>query len=246
MNRNQLQEKLLPKEHHKETKYLKWYLNIIEKANYQNRKKLNKISEDYIYYENHHILPKAKGLFEKYSNLKDYKWNSVLLTAKEHFIVHLCIWKHYKSIKYTNGEIKMSRAVKRMQTSNEYNSKQYKYFRLNLSCSEETKTKISRANSGRKHSEKTKEKIREIRKLQTFSDETRIKMSNAQKGRKHSKESKKKMSISKKGQLCSEETKMKLSIINKGIKQKVITCPHCGKEGGNIMYRYHFDNCKFK
>ena len=31
----------------------------------------------------------------------------------------------------------------------------------------------------------------------------------------------------------------------KGRKQPLITCPHCGKEGGNtIMKRWHFDNCK--
>lgn len=30
----------------------------------------------------------------------------------------------------------------------------------------------------------------------------------------------------------------------KGIKQKIIKCPHCGKEdAANSMKRYHFDNC---
>jgi len=30
-------------------------------------------------------------------------------------------------------------------------------------------------------------------------------------------------------------------------KQPLITCPHCGKEGGsNTMQRWHFDNCKLK
>lgn len=36
---------------------------------------------------------------------------------------------------------------------------------------------------------------------------------------------------------------------NKGItcKQDILTCPHCGKEGGKgNMKRYHFDNCKNK
>lgn len=28
--------------------------------------------------------------------------------------------------------------------------------------------------------------------------------------------------------------------------QKLLTCPHCNKIGGNGMKRYHFDHCKFK
>ena len=32
----------------------------------------------------------------------------------------------------------------------------------------------------------------------------------------------------------------------KGKKQKIITCPHCNKSGGNAMKRWHFDNCKNK
>jgi hypothetical protein len=33
--------------------------------------------------------------------------------------------------------------------------------------------------------------------------------------------------------------------IRRGYKMKLITCPHCGKQGGNgIMKRWHFDNCK--
>lgn len=31
-----------------------------------------------------------------------------------------------------------------------------------------------------------------------------------------------------------------------GIPKPILTCPHCGKEGGGhaLMYRWHFDNCK--
>lgn len=33
----------------------------------------------------------------------------------------------------------------------------------------------------------------------------------------------------------------------KGYKQKIVTCPHCGKSGGESnMTRHHFDKCKFK
>ncbi len=32
----------------------------------------------------------------------------------------------------------------------------------------------------------------------------------------------------------------------KGRKQKILICPHCNKQGGTTMYRWHFNNCKFK
>jgi hypothetical protein len=61
--------------------YQKIYNAIIENAKYEDRVKLRKNQEGYIYYEKHHILPKClKG--------KDEKENKVLLTAREHFICH--------------------------------------------------------------------------------------------------------------------------------------------------------------
>ena len=93
MNKTQLQKQLK-----RETKYSRWYLTIIENARNSNRSKLKKMNESYIYYENHHILPRS--IFKEYSNLKEYKWNAVLLTAKEHFICHRLIQKHYSKIGY--------------------------------------------------------------------------------------------------------------------------------------------------
>lgn len=49
----------------------------------------------------------------------------------------------------------------------------------------------------------------------------------------------------------SEEHRRKIGDSNRGLpsqlkgrNQSVITCPHCGKSGGNAMRRWHFDNCK--
>ena len=68
-----------------------------------------------------------------------------------------------------------------------------------------------------------------------------------------SKESRLHYSKCKKGQIpwnkgieLSNETKLKMSISKKGIPQEKIKCPHCNKEGGITMYRWHFDKCKFK
>ena len=126
------------------TKYSQWYLNIIENARLKNRIKLKKSHEDYQYYENHHILPEA--LFEEYVDLKESPWNGILLTAREHFICHRLIQKHYSKIKYTYGDIKMSQAIKWMSINGKHTSKHYEKFKLNLSHTEETKEKMSKLN----------------------------------------------------------------------------------------------------
>lgn len=126
MQREWLLEKLK-----KETKYIKYYLNIIENAKLKNRKKLNKNHIEYFYYENHHILPKS--IFPEYSDLKEYSWNGVLLTAKEHFICHLLIYKHYKKLNYKKYEWQMFNAFNKMNISTKcqvrYTSRIYQYIK---------------------------------------------------------------------------------------------------------------------
>jgi len=112
-----------------ETKYLRWYLNIIFKAKTEKRKKLKKDNPLYIYYENHHILPRS--IFPEYSVLKLNPWNGVLLSAKEHFICHALLWKHYKSIGYTYGETKMSYAFNMLSKCRIYFSRLYSICKFN-------------------------------------------------------------------------------------------------------------------
>jgi hypothetical protein len=103
--------------------------------------------------------------------------------------------------------------------------------------------------SGRVYSEETKQKLREARALQMISDETRKKMSEAHTGRVHSEETKAKMAKAAKGRKKSPEelAKIREARAKQVITTKQVTCPHCGKTGGNrIMPRYHFDNCKAK
>lgn len=45
------------------------------------------------YTEIHHVCPKANDLFPEYDNLEIYKWNSVRLTARQHIIAHVMLWK---------------------------------------------------------------------------------------------------------------------------------------------------------
>lgn len=68
------------------SKYTKIYFQIIEKAIRSNRVKLSITSPNYIYYEEHHIVPKSVGG----SNKKD---NLVLLLPREHFICHWLLTK---------------------------------------------------------------------------------------------------------------------------------------------------------
>jgi hypothetical protein len=71
----------------------------------------------------------------------------------------------------------------------------------------------------------------------------KAKMSAAQKGRTFSDESKAKMSAAQKGKILSDEHKAKLSAAKKDMPKT--ECPHCQKIGsGNIMKRWHFDNCR--
>lgn len=73
------------------TKYTKWYINIIQKALDRNlNKKKKELKELYGYVEQHHIFPKSFNIDDV--NNKD---NLVFLLPKEHFIVHLCLSKMF-------------------------------------------------------------------------------------------------------------------------------------------------------
>ena len=234
MNKTQLQEKLL-----KPTKYSKWYLDIIFKAQSQNRTKLKKINEGYQYYENHHILPES--IFKEYSDLRENRWNSVLLTAKEHFICHRLIQKHYQKIKYTNGDRKMSRAIDLMSKDGMHNAKHYENFKLNLSQSNRQKEIASKTH---------KNKIIPL--------ETRLKMSLSRLGKQspnkgktikpHTSEHKNKISKKMKGVPKSDVHKDNIGKANKGRrwKYKSITCPYCDRVGGGGAMTSHINKCKVK
>lgn len=118
--------------------------------------------------------------------------------------------------------------------------------------SEETKLKLSLANKGKKRakrSEEFKRKQSETRRkwlsannVGPASEETKKKMSAAKIGK-----SRPEISIALKGKPKPPGFSEKLRQAKLGVKRKEVTCPHCGKTGGdNNMKRWHFDNCRIK
>lgn len=66
-------------------------------------------------------------------------------------------------------------------------------------------------------------------------------------GKTHTIEVRKKISESTTGKpkFRSADHNKKIGLSNKGKKHEMVTCPHCGKQGGkSTMSQWHFDNCK--
>ena len=105
---------------------------------------------------------------------------------------------------------------------------------------------------GRKLSEDTKEKLRQINLGRKQSHDTIEKKRVKSLGSKRSEETKLKMSESQRGRLLSDDFKSKLSEAakrrtihgNSGKKNQIVECPHCHKSGGaGVMKRWHFERC---
>lgn len=84
--------------------YEKIYYRLILKRRFNPLKKVRQTNVQYIYTEEHHIIPKSMGG-------TDEKINLVLLTAKEHFIAHLLLVKIYKNMRNKTGFFKMCKAL---------------------------------------------------------------------------------------------------------------------------------------
>lgn len=167
-----------------DTKYTKWYWNIIRSAQLMQRKKCN--GE---YFESHHIIPKSLGGSNAKSNL-------VLLTAKEHYMCHLLLPKMCNSSDHKRRMVyaymQLSCQANKYRVSHQYHSRSYERFRLSyvedisgsncymygVSKTAEQRSKISQtriANStgagnknpmfGKKHTSESKAKMSEVKKL---------------------------------------------------------------------------------
>lgn len=167
------------------------------------------------YYEGHHILPKCLGG-------KKNKENMVLLTAREHYIVHKLLYElnpNNKSFLY---------AVHRMTHSKNYKHKRdyrisaREYERLRIACSEDTRGEKNPM-FGKTHSLEAIEKIRSVhlgtKKSEEFCNNRRQYMSgdkNPMLGKTHSEEAVAKMRAANIGKKLSEEHKISIGAKQKG------------------------------
>jgi NUMOD3 motif len=151
--------------------HLKIYEAIIQKAKSENRIKLRKNQEGYIYYDNHHIIPKCL-------NGSDEQDNRQLLTDKEHYVCHKLltyIYPHHRGITCAFHRMTYSKNGNHIKTARDY--AYAKKLIRNIPISKETKKKMSESGKNRP----------------TASKETREKLSKKSTGRLHTEETKQKM-----------------------------------------------------
>lgn len=77
--------------------YLKRYIKFIENCEKSNS---IKSKEELGKTNNHHICPKAQDLFPEYASFKEYSFNSIILTVRQHFIAHWMLMKTYGGGQY--------------------------------------------------------------------------------------------------------------------------------------------------
>ena len=99
--------------------------------------------------------------------------------------------------------------------------------------------------TGKKHTPETKEKLRKIALAHVITEETREKCASNSWAKRDPEAHRDHVSKINKGIPKTQEHKEKLRQRNLGIRHKIVTCPHCGKTGGErAIKRWHFDNCK--
>lgn len=170
-------------------KHIIHYNNLIAtRQHLRSEREISKNSGQY--FENHHIIPKCLGGSNDADNL-------VLLTAREHLIAHLLLWKIYGG--------KLFYAIWRMT-----NSQQSQHYKINSRLYEQLKIQQHKNNKrsgkdhwnyGKQHTLEAKAKMREAkigktgpRKGCKLSEETKQKLRDANTGKKLSKETKQKIS----------------------------------------------------
>lgn len=177
----------------------------------------------------------------------------VILTPREHFICHWLLYKIYpndRRLKYAFTKMLQPAYSKTHRISRIQNSIQYEIVRR---CVAEL---ARETNTGRP---KTEDEIRKMLKTKEERYGNTDYLGSWCRGKKLG-------SISKNGfaygshligkkhteeVIQNQKDGMKIYYKNndhhtKGKKQKIITCPHCGKSGGNALRQRHFEKCKDK
>lgn len=121
--------------------YLNRYIKFINFCAEHNNKKTN---QELGYCENHHILPKSKDLFPEYKSFRDYPWNCIKLTTRQHFIAHLLLYKCFGNSQcFAFLAMCKQKAKPQKERYDKINSKIYSKLK------EETKNLISQKRKGK-------------------------------------------------------------------------------------------------
>lgn len=149
------------------------------------------------YTHHHHILPKAKDFFPNYKSLREYPWNGVHLTPREHFIAHWLLHKAFPGSSQSIAFFHMANICGKT------NSRAYEESRLHqiaatvaVTSSPTRNAKISAALKGKPKSEAHIEKLIGHK----VSESTRQKLRDANLGKKASDIARQKMSATRTGQ----------------------------------------------
>ncbi len=207
-----------------ENKYTRWYFHIIGNIKGENRRRVKRNNPDWVYYEQHHIMPKCFDGMDTAENL-------VLLTGREHFVAH---WLLTKMVGDNSDKGKMFFALGRMMHSHKSDKKNVisgrryeicrRAFSKNNVINTDRNEKISRSKLGIPRSEETKQKLRKY-----FTDNPSRPMA----GKTHTDKTKAKMKANHKGMTGRKNPSP--------LKQ----CYRCGgiADARNIG-RWHNKNCK--
>jgi hypothetical protein len=176
------------------------------------------------YVEKHHVIPRCIDASSK---------ETVKLTAREHFIVHKLLCEIYPD------EPKLVYAYW-MMSRNISNSKYQREYRVSNRDYERAKQLFSEVSSKQQRGKILTDDHKKALSVAAKTRKTRIPI-------KHSDETKQKLSALWKGTTRSVADRKKISDGQRGKKRKIVTCPHCGKSGGNNgMTKWHFDKCRNK
>jgi hypothetical protein len=222
------------------------YNTIIEKSRKENRIRLQKNDNKYVYYEEHHILPKCLGGSEE-------KTNKILLTAKEHYICHKLLTYIYPN----NSKLYAAFSFMSFNKNSKHkiSSRDYSYARELCSRNYTEYNKINKKGKsykqqmiemygeeiGLKKSEKYIEKIRKNTKGNNNPMFAKGFLISGKNNGMFGKPS------TMRGVKRTEESKRKMSEAKIGIKRHLHLCLYCNRKISDGNYeRWHGNNCKLK
>jgi hypothetical protein len=228
--------------------YQKIYDALIQRAEYENRKKYKRTDSRYTYYESHHIIPDCfyinrirRGPIGWLIGNPNDKDNRVLLTPEEHLLAHLCLVKIYPD---NHGLIKAAMLMSVDSNGMRINNKQFGWLRKRDSIAKTGKPSLKK---GQPMSEAQKLKLSIAKKGKPAHNKgLKSTTPSPKKGKKHSRPNINKGTPTGR----SPSNKGKTSPC-KGIKLGPSTkfvCPHCENiiGGAGNYSRWHGDNCKNK